>query len=158
VAVGTGLVFAAVRTGCFLAGCDYGRPTAGPLGVRFPPGSSAAIDHAARGYVPDGAESLPVHPTQLYEAGIGLVAAAVAAIVLARRARSGAAFRAWLAVYAAGRFTIELLRGDADRGLYLGLSTAQWVSVSVLVALVASWRARVPRERRGPPPAADPVF
>src|SRR5207248_402753 len=39
--VGAGLVFAAVRTGCFLAGCDYGVPTSGPLGVRFPATAAA---------------------------------------------------------------------------------------------------------------------
>ena len=34
-----GIAFALVRTGCFLEGCDYGKPTAGLLGVRFPVGS-----------------------------------------------------------------------------------------------------------------------
>ena len=61
VAIGAGLTFALVRTGCFLAGCDYGVPTAGMWGVRFPPGSLAAIDHLRRGFVPPGAPSLPVH-------------------------------------------------------------------------------------------------
>ena len=76
VAIGAGITFALVRTGCFLAGCDYGLPTALPWGVRFPPGSLAAVDHARRGFVPRGAPSLPVHPTQLYEAALGLVGAA----------------------------------------------------------------------------------
>jgi prolipoprotein diacylglyceryltransferase len=136
-AVGTGLVFAAVRTGCFLAGCDYGVPTASPLGVRFPPGSLAALDHAARGFVPDGAASLPVHPTELYEALLGLLGAAVAALVLRRQQRrDGSAFRAWLAIYAAGRFAIEALRGDAGRGSLGGLSTAQHVSLVLLTILI----------------------
>ena len=54
-APGTGLTFALVRTGCFIAGCDYGLPTAHACGVRFPPGSLAALDHARRGFVPPGA-------------------------------------------------------------------------------------------------------
>ena len=49
VAIGAGLTFALVRTGCFLAGCDYGLPTAHAWGVRFPPGSLAALDHARAG-------------------------------------------------------------------------------------------------------------
>jgi phosphatidylglycerol---prolipoprotein diacylglyceryl transferase len=135
VAVGAGLTFALVRTGCFLAGCDYGAPTAHLWGVRFPPGSLAALDHARRGFVPRGAASLPVHPTQLYEAALGLLAAGVAAIPLARGRRDGRAFTVFLGVYAAGRFAIEFLRGDQDRGQAFGLSTGQWVSVAIVASL-----------------------
>ena len=149
VSVGTGLTFTLVRTGCFLAGCDYGVPTALPWGVRFPPGSLAAVDHARRGLVPFGAASLPVHPTQLYEAALGAVAAGVAALVLRRsRRRDGRAFAAFLLVYACGRFLIELLRGDHDRGHALGLSTSQWVSLAIVVALAALAAAAL-RSRQG---------
>jgi len=144
VAIGAGLTFALVRTGCFLAGCDYGMPTAGIWGVRFPPGSLAAIDHLRRGFVPPGAPSLPVHPTQLYEAALGLCAGMAAAVPIARGKRDGTAFATFLSIYAAGRFAIELLRGDRDRGAALGLSTAQWVSVTIAIALgiAFAWRAR----------------
>jgi prolipoprotein diacylglyceryltransferase len=148
VSVGTGLTFTLVRTGCFLAGCDYGLPTALPWGVRFPPGSLAALDHARRGFVPLGAPSLPVHPTELYEAALGALAAAVAARALRRPRRDGRAFAALLAVYACGRFAIEILRGDQDRGRALGLSTAQWVSVAIVIALVARGVAAA-RARQG---------
>jgi prolipoprotein diacylglyceryltransferase len=151
IAVGGGLVFAAVRTGCFLAGCDYGRPTSSRLGVRFPPGSLAALDHAARGFVPRGAPSLPVHPTQLYEAAVGIVFAAVAALLLRRPRRDGSVFAASIAIYAVGRFLVENLRGDADRGAFLGLSTAQWTSLAVLAAL-GLWTLRARREA-----ATDPA-
>jgi prolipoprotein diacylglyceryltransferase len=142
VAIGVGLTFALVRTGCFLAGCDYGLPTAHAVGVRFPPGSLAALDHARRGFVPRGAPSLPVHPTELYEAAVGLIAAALSAIPIARGHRDGRAFATFLATYAVGRFAIEFLRGDQDRGQALGLSTAQWVSVAIVTALVAAWLRR----------------
>ncbi|AUX40649.1 uncharacterized protein SOCE26_020500 [Sorangium cellulosum] len=135
---GLGITYACVRTGCFLAGCDYGRVTAGALGVRFPAGSPAAVDHAAAGWVPLGAPSLPVHPTQLYEAALGALASAVAALWLARGHRDGRAFGTWLGLYAAGRFLIELLRGDAGRGVYGGLSTAQLVSLALLLGLAAA--------------------
>jgi len=148
VAIGAGLTFALVRTGCFLAGCDYGVPTAGVWGVRFPPGSLAAIDHLRRGFVPPGAPSLPVHPTQLYEAALGLCAGLAAAVPIARGKRDGTAFATFLSIYAAGRFAIELLRGDRDRGAALGLSTAQWVSVGIAMALGIAFalraRGRVP--------------
>jgi prolipoprotein diacylglyceryltransferase len=149
VAMGSGLTFALVRTGCFFAGCDYGRPTATAWGVRFPRGSLAALDHARRGFVPAGAPSLPVHPTQLYEAALGLVAGALAVIPLARGRRDGSAFAVFLGVYAVGRFAIELLRGDQDRGHALGLSTAQWVS-TCLIALLSIALAQRARRRSAP--------
>jgi phosphatidylglycerol:prolipoprotein diacylglycerol transferase len=139
VAIGTGITFALVRTGCFLGGCDYGLPTALPCGVRFPPGSLAALEHARRGFVPRGAASLPVHPTELYEAALGLLGAAIAGLVLAsRQRRDGRAFAAFLIVYACGRFAIEFLRGDQDRGRALGLSTSQWVSVAILAVITTA--------------------
>ena len=147
VAVGVGLTFALVRTGCFLAGCDYGLPTAHAWGVRFPPGSLAALDHARRGFVPRGAASLPVHPTQLYEAAVGLLGAALAARVVRRGRRDGRAFATFLGIYASGRFVIELVRGDQDRGHAFGLSTAQWVSVAIAGALVVAAAPAVFRRR-----------
>lgn len=138
VAIGTGLTFAFVRTGCFLAGCDYGVPTARAWGVRFPRGSLAAVDHARHGFVHVGAPSLPVHPTQLYEAGLGLFAAALAAIAIALGRRNGQAFATFLACYATGRFMLEFLRGDQERGRLLALSTAQWVSIGLLVGIAAA--------------------
>lgn len=138
-----GIVYAFVRTGCFLAGCDYGRVTAGPLGVRFPGGSPASMDHAAAGWIPDGAQSLPVHPTQLYEAGVGAIASIVASIWLARGYRDGRAFATWIAAYAVGRFLIEFIRGDSSRGIYAGLSSAQFVSLGLLCAVgIAVLRSR----------------
>jgi prolipoprotein diacylglyceryltransferase len=133
-----GATFLFVRTGCFLAGCDYGLPTAGPLGVRFPAGSPAAIDHADLGWVRAGAASLPVYPTQLFEAALGVVASVVAWRWLRGGVRDGSAFRAWIVAYAIGRFSLELLRGDGSRGVYLGLSTAQIVSIAIAAAAIAS--------------------
>lgn len=161
--IGAGIVFCCVRTGCFLAGCDYGQPTAVAWGMRFPSGSLAAMDHAQRGWVPAGFPSLPVHPTQLYEAMLGLLGAAVAGFVLMRRPRGaaadGTAFLSFLTVYAVGRFTIELLRGDQTRGLYLGLSTAQYISLGILsTCVVLAWRLRTARSAPAAfVPAGQPV-
>jgi prolipoprotein diacylglyceryltransferase len=142
VSVGTGIVFVFVRTGCFLEGCDYGRVTASGLGVRFPAGSLAAIDHASHGWIREGAASLPVHPTELYEAAVGALASLIAAFVLRRRRRNGEGFAAWLVVYAIGRFATECLRGDIERGVYLARSSAQWVSLAIVLAVIV-WHTRV---------------
>ena len=49
------------RTGCYLNGCCYGRPTELPWGVVFPHDSFAGLEFG----------SVPVHPTQLYFAAAG---------------------------------------------------------------------------------------
>lgn len=138
-----GLSYGFVRTGCFLAGCDYGKPTAGALGVRFPAGTPPAMDHASLGWVARGSESLPVHATQLYEAAVGVLAAGIASIWLWKGKRDGRAFATFVVLYAVGRFCVEMLRGDGSRGTYAALSTAQWVSVG-LVGVVAAmvWHAK----------------
>ncbi|HRI65414.1 MAG TPA: prolipoprotein diacylglyceryl transferase [Polyangium sp.] len=138
-----GISYGFVRVGCFLAGCDYGKPTASALGVRFPMGTPAAVDHAAHGWIARGGESLPVHATQLYEAAIGVLAAAIASIWLVKGKRDGRAFATFVVLYAIGRFFVEMLRGDGSRGTYAEVSTAQWVSIGLVVLVAAMvWHAK----------------
>lgn len=84
------------RIGCFLVGDDYGRPTDLPWGVAFPEG------------VPP--TTLPVHPTQLYEAA----ALVPLAFLLFRWRRLGRPDTFVLGGYllwaGAIRFAIEFLR------------------------------------------------
>jgi phosphatidylglycerol:prolipoprotein diacylglycerol transferase len=135
--LGGALFFA--RLGCFVAGCDYGKVTSLPWAVRFPAGSPAWHDHVSAGLVPASrGESLPVHPTELYEAVLGLAIAAVA-IVLARRAWArrgdGRVFLVAAVMYAIGRIGVESCRGDAGRGIYAGLSSGQIFSLIVLAVI-----------------------
>jgi phosphatidylglycerol---prolipoprotein diacylglyceryl transferase len=70
-----GIVIACFRVGCFLNGCCFGRITASPLSVTFPPESRVFIWQVLQGMLGAHAiRSLPVHPLQLYFAlfGIGL--------------------------------------------------------------------------------------
>ena len=39
--------------------------------------------------------------------------------------------------YAIMRFTLEFFRYDAERGLFLGLSTSQWISIIIFVVATA---------------------
>ncbi len=136
VPLGIALVFA--RVGCFLAGCDYGKVSSLPWAVRFPPGSPAWRDHVHAGLISaDRAASLPVHPTQLYEALLGLAIIAIAIVVGRHRRKDGQVFLAAAATYAIGRLVIETLRGDAGRGIYAGLSSGQIFSLLVLFAVAA---------------------
>ena len=143
--LGGGLSFCLVRIGCFKAGCDYGLPTASHFGIRYPSGSPAALEHFRHGWIACGMPSLPVHPTQLYESVLGLLSAVVAGMLLRRSVRDGSTFRAWMLLYAAGRFFIEFFRGDASRGVYGSLSSAQIISVAIWCFYMANTAAR----RRG---------
>lgn len=138
-----GLALCSARLGCFIAGCDFGKVTSAPWAVRFPSGSPAWRDHVAHGWLPPArAESLPVHPTQLYEAGLGLVIAALALLVARTawaRDRAGRVALAAIAAYAIGRLGIEELRADAGRGFFGPLASGQVFSLLVLAALAAGW-------------------
>ena len=158
IALGLGAVYALVRLGCFLEGCDYGTPTELWVGVRYPEGSLAALHHAHLGWIPVGSASLPTHPTQLYEGAVGLLGSAAALCVYPwiRRGRApgGAAFATWLVVYAIGRAAVEGLRADGGRGIYAGLSSAQWTSIAVVAAVTGWW---LWRSRRAPEVAEEPA-
>lgn len=106
------------RTGCFLVGDDYGRPTNLPWGVAFPLGLPPT--------------NVPVHPTQLYEAlllvplGLLLVrwrqAAVADAVVLGR----------YLLLAGLFRFTIEFVR--VNRQILGPLTLAQLFALGVVGA------------------------
>ena len=139
--IGVALVFA--RLGCFMAGCDFGKVSALPWAVRFPAGSPAWRDHLHAGLVPaTHTASLAVHPTQLYEAFLGLVIVVVAWVVGRRSRTEGRMFLAAAATYAIGRLLIETLRGDAGRGIYAGLSSGQIFSLVVLIAIAIKLAVR----------------
>jgi phosphatidylglycerol:prolipoprotein diacylglycerol transferase len=134
------------RVASYLAGSDYGRPLSpdapvwlGRLGTfpRWPTdtvprldGSPAWVDHVTRGALsPSSIESLPVHPTQLYEAVFAAVLFAGVVLLRARQPFRGASCLAAIAVYGIWSVVIETFRGDADRGLLGPLSVAQWCAV-----------------------------
>ncbi|MET0390648.1 MAG: prolipoprotein diacylglyceryl transferase [Polyangiales bacterium] len=140
-----GLLFG--RLGCFLGGCCFGLPTESLFAVSFPGGSPASYEQAEAGLLRDKwLPSLPVHPTQLYEAvGCLVIAAWLLARVLPRRRFDGQVMLAFLSAYAVLRFGIELVRAD-DRGVFFGLSTSQWIGLFVLAGCALVVR---PLARRG---------
>lgn len=131
-----------VRVGCFAASCDYGKPTDLPWGVVF--SSQVAADFTG---VPLGVR---LHPSQLYESALGMLIL-ITLLILERKPRpAGFLILSFVTLYAAGRFLLEFLRGDVDRGFFGPLSTSQWLSL-VMVALFYGFylrRTREPSEQR----------
>ena len=142
VAPGIALGHVIGRLGCLFAGCCFGRPTDLPWAITF------HNEFAARNVgTPLG---IPLHPTQLYEAGAELLIL-VLLLVTERKGRPfpGRTFWGYMLLYGISRFVIEIYRGD-PRGMVGDFSTSQFVSLllvplSVIMLVVLS-------RRRGPEP------
>jgi phosphatidylglycerol:prolipoprotein diacylglycerol transferase len=148
-----GLMF--TRVGCFLAGCDFGQPWDGPWAIRFPAGSPAFTEQTLLGLLPAGAtQSLPVHPTQLYESLAGLVLLALVWTVRQRQEFSGQALLAFGMGYAVLRYVIEIVRADPQRGAIGPFSTSQFIAVVTFAGAGALWC--VLRRGRQPVPLRFP--
>lgn len=110
------------RLGCFFAGCCHGKETDGPIAVVF--------SHSL--YAPNG---VPLVPTQLIEAG-GQFVFAIALLAAGKSERLRPHVLAvYLLAYSLLRFVLEFWRGDVARGIWLGLSTSQWISLLILSVL-----------------------
>ena len=143
------------RLGCLFAGCCFGKVTSGPWAMSFPGGSPASDAHYKLRLLPiPGLPSLPVHPTQIYEAALSLAIAAFLILYLHGRKRyDGQVFVLFIVSYAIGRFVLEFFRDD-DRGGLLGLSTSQLLGIAFVVVAVRIHR-HLSRPPAAPPPA-DP--
>src|SRR6476659_9427447 len=133
------------RFGCFFAGCCYGKPTTLPWAITFTSPFAAANVGTPL--------NVPLHPTQLYEAGAELLILGVL-LWTERKGRpfAGRTFWLYMLLYAVSRFIIEFYRGD-DRGIILGWSTSQFISLilaplSVLMLIVLARRSRSPEPAR----------
>ena len=123
------------RFGCLLAGCCYGKPTDVPWGITFESGAAATNVGTPLG--------IPLHPTQLYDAGAELL---IMIVLLVRERRGnafpGSTFWLYMLLYAISRYIVEIYRGD-ERGMIMGFSTSQFVSILVVpLAIVMLIRLR----------------
>jgi phosphatidylglycerol---prolipoprotein diacylglyceryl transferase len=135
-----GLGVAIVRIGCFAASCDYGKATDLPWAVVFTRPEAERLTGVPLG--------VPLHPSQLYESALGLVLFA-SLLMLARKARpQGCLIFAFVGLYSVGRFLLEFLRGDINRGFWGPFSTSQWFSFVALLVFGIFYLPQF-RERTG---------
>jgi len=130
------------RFGCLFAGCCYGKPTTRPWGITFTDPFAAANVGTPLG--------VPLHPTQLYEAGAELLILAVL-LWTERKGRPypGRTFWLYMFLYAVTRFIIEFFRGD-ERGTVWMFSTSQFISI--LLAPLAVVMLVYLKRRQSPEP------
>ncbi len=114
------------RVGCFCAGCCFGGVTDSVFGISFPDHSAAAHLYPA-----EGGGSLPVYPTQLFEAVFELCLFAVM-MIFYKRLRTHF-LKTYCFAYGVFRFLIEFLRGDNRGSTGFALSPSQVMSLILLV-------------------------
>ena len=132
------------RFGCLFAGCCFGKPTTLPWGITFTDPFAAANVGTPLG--------VPLHPTQLYEAGAELLIL-VFLLTTERKGRQyqGRTFWLYMLLYAVSRYIIENYRGD-PRGTVGPFSTSQFISLILvplaIAMLVYLGRRRTPEPRQ----------
>ena len=130
--------YALGRLGCFIVNDDYGHATSLPWGVKFPQGlpPTTALNMQEQFGIPipsgiDPATVLAVHPTQLYEAGLMLLAFALLWRLRLRARPIGWIFGIYLICAGVERFLIEFVRAKDDR-IFGPLTIAQVVSLALV--------------------------
>lgn len=109
------------RIGCHFAGCCYGCAYDGLFSVSY-----VHVNH-------------PCFPIQLLESLANVLLGAFLLRLSKKSQHSNWLLQYYLISYAILRFLLEFLRGDAQRGLFCGLSTSQWISVALFaVAVIAN--------------------
>ena len=121
----TGQIFG--RSGCFLAGCCWGKEVSPdfPFGVTF-----RSVEAANQVGTP---LFIPLHPTQVYEAFAMLCVLAILVLAYRRKKYDGQQLFLYLFLYSVLRFCIEFFRGDPRGSVFGGaLSTSQLISLIIL--------------------------
>ena len=104
------LGIALTRVGCFLSGCCYGKQTALPWGVTFPPGSPAGA-YERELALAERAPAVALHPSQLYDSFLALATFTLLLALRGRLARkNGMAFGLMLFCYGISRFIVDFTR------------------------------------------------
>ena len=132
------------RVGCFMVQDDYGVPTNLPWGMRFPqglpPSTAQNLQQQFGVPIPEGVsafEVLQVHPTQLYEVTIMLVAFFVLWRMRFHKKGTGWLMGVYLAIAGLERFGIEFLRAKDDR-IFGAFTVAQAASVAIVLVGLAT--------------------
>ena len=121
-AVAIPLFHAFGRIGCFLSGCCYGIES--KLGFTATEAIVQSCNHINR------------FPVQLLESFLNIVIFVILLVLFRKGIITGRLMPLYLIMYPVVRFFDEFLRGDEYRGMLLGLSTSQWISVIICAAAV----------------------
>lgn len=108
------------RVGCVMAGCCHGFSYDGPFALYYP--------HSVSGLSPEQG----YFPVQLLEALVNIIICLFLCCYEKKAKRASNLLFAYLGMYAVSRFLLEMLRGDAIRGVWHTISTSQIISLILL--------------------------
>jgi len=111
------------RIGCFAAGCCYGRECSVPWGVTF----RSEYAHNLIGTP----LNIPLHPVQLYEAGLNFLNFFVLFIILRKKKFDGQVFPFYIINYSVIRYFTEFFRGDHPDKAFLIQGSSPFLSLSL---------------------------
>lgn len=114
------LVHSIGRIGCLMAGCCYGMEYNGFGSITFHNSLLAP-------------NNIPLFPMQIVEAICNFIIFLIILITYKRFLYTYKSLALYLILYSIVRFILEFFRGDLIRGIYLSLSTSQWISIILFV-------------------------
>lgn len=125
------------RIGCLCSGCCYGREYNGFGYLVFNSNKYSTV--------PVG---VPLFPMQIVESICNLI---IFIIILATYNKYKGTYKTialYFVLYSIVRFTLEFYRGDAVRGVILGLSTSQWISIFVFaIGILLFIREKIKKDK-----------
>ena len=144
------------RLGCFAAGCCWGRPASESYfgAVQFPAGSLAHNSMRYTQQIADDAlHTIHVHPVQLYESTGALTIFFILQWMRTKKRFNGQQLLTYMFLYPLLRSTLEMVRGDRERGVYniignLELSTSQLISIGFAISAVTLLTVLLLRRKR----------
>jgi hypothetical protein len=143
-----------VKLGCFFAGCCFGVPGGGIMGVAYEVDAPAYAYHVMNGISPTHDHTVLLHPVQLYEAtGCALILAAVW-LMRKRWAQPGSSFFLLFALYLPLRFFVEFFRAS-DLPVWYGLKAVQIASVFLWIGALLFLRLNEKKSFFGNTTATD---
>lgn len=133
------------RVGCFLNGCCYGKPTLLPWGVHFPHDSFAYLEFG----------DTPVHPSQLYNALVGLVLFAALWFTRKRFRVPGVMFWSFIILFGLVRLPIDMTRAYESEAVLLRMGVLELTESQIMsVGMVLFGALMIARLRRAAPQTA----
>jgi phosphatidylglycerol:prolipoprotein diacylglycerol transferase len=127
------------RVGCLLAGCCYGIRTSLPIAITFHNSDFAP-------------NNVPLMPTQIMSSILDFINAGVLLWLDSRKKAEGETLGWYLVFYSVGRFFLEYLRGDLERGSVGIFSTSQFIAIGTLavgVCVLAVRRFGIMKKKDG---------
>ncbi len=115
------------RVGCFISGCCYGIPYNGVISVTY----TNPVDINT----PIG---VPLLPIQLIESACLIFLYIALEILFFKVPKKGVITCTYLIAYSVIRTTLEFYRGDVARGLLLGISTSQIISIIIVFIVIGT--------------------